>query len=259
MLILLLKYSSYNLIIKMGHVMNFKLKIIALLITLIAFSGCSYNPFIENNQLTGTAAGAVVGGVIGAGGLALIGAPKALVAVGGVGGAAIGYYTTTLRYVSGGVIQTCGAVYKVGDNIGIYIPTDLLFEPNSDELLDSARPILDSAAAILKRYPQNNILISGSTSGFGFRRFEQCLSEKRAQKIAAYLWSVGVSQCQEFGTSKHKLTYIGYGDYFPIASDLRNEGIRQNSRIQILSYPSKRDLLIPPAADGQVFKNYAGL
>ncbi|OGT36039.1 MAG: hypothetical protein A3F11_05350 [Gammaproteobacteria bacterium RIFCSPHIGHO2_12_FULL_37_14] len=213
-----------------------------LLLHLCLLSSCSFNPFVSNNHTTGNPAGALIGGAAGAGSVAAAGGSKTFMAAFGIGGGALGYYVTTLRYDSGGIIQGGGKVYRVGDRLGIYIPTDNLFESNSAELLPQAAPILDSAAAVLARYPDNNIIISGNTSGFSRARWELRLSQARAQKVAAYLWSSGINHFKEPGIDTRKLNYVGYGDYFPISDKLTNEEIRENSRIQITSYPSNLDL-----------------
>lgn len=216
-------------------------------------TSCSYNPFIRNNQTTGSATGAVVGAGVGAGITALLGGSKAWIIGGGIGGGAVGYYVTTLRYDSGGIIRGGGKVYKVGDFIGIYIPSDELFEPNTANFLPQSAPILDSAATVLKRYPNNNIVISGNTSGFYKSKWEQKISEERARKVAAYLWDAGVNGLKGNGVNDRKLIYVGYGDYFPIANKYTNKGIRENSRIQITSYPTDCDLHI--GAESKVFNN----
>lgn len=232
--------------------MQWKTKIVTALLGLAPLMGCSYNPFITNNHTTGSPVGATVGAGVGAGSAILLGGSKPYIALGGLVGGVIGYYVTTLRYDAGGVIQGGGKVYKVGDYIGIYVPTDNVFEPNSDSFVPQAAPILDSVAAILVRYPQNSILISGNTSGFYHSRWEQRLSERRAEKVAAYLWNSGIWNNQfKSGTidvDLRKLNYVGYGDYFPIAKTLSNNGIRENSRIQITSYPYNCDLSLDGAA-----------
>ncbi|OGT61632.1 MAG: hypothetical protein A3F14_02310 [Gammaproteobacteria bacterium RIFCSPHIGHO2_12_FULL_43_28] len=205
---------------------------------------CSYNPFISNNHTTGSPVGAGVGALTGAGAVAALGGPKPLMAFAGIGGGALGYYVTTLRYDSSGVIDAGGQVYKNGQYVGIYIPTDSLFEVNTAEFTENAEPILDSVVAVLNRYPNNNILISGNTSGFNRPQREQVLSQKRAREVAAYLWKAGINEFRSQSIEpSRKLKYVGYGDYFPIANTYTNKGIRQNSRIQITSYPSRRDIL----------------
>lgn len=205
-------------------------------------TACSYNPLISNNHTTGSASGALIGAGVGAGGVAALGGSKPFMTAFGIGGGAVGYYATTLRYDSGGIIQGGGKVYRIGDRVGIYIPTDNLFEPNSAEFLPQAGLILDSAATVLARYPDNNIIISGNTSGFSRPHFEQRLSEARAEKVAAYLWSAGINSFKGKNIDTRKLNYVGYGDFFPISDKLTNEEIRENSRIQIVSYPTNFDL-----------------
>lgn len=210
----------------------------------LGLNGCSYNPFISNNHTTGSPVGAAAGATAGAGTMSLLGASRGLITLGGIGGGAAGYYATTLRYAASGVIEAGGEVYQNGQYVGIYVPTDNLFEYNTAEFTDHAEPILDSVVAILNRYPNNNILVSGNTSGFNRPRREQLLSQKRAKQVAAYLWKAGINEFRSQSIHPtRKLKYVGYGDYFPIANDYTNKGIRQNSRIQITSYPSMRDLL----------------
>lgn len=184
----------------------------ALIFSLTSLTSCSYNPFTANSYQTGDPIGAVAGAAVGVGAMAALHAPKPLLIAAGIGGGALGYYMTTLRYDSGGVMQGGGQVYKVGQFVGIYIPSDKLFEPNTDEFLPQAGPILDSAAIVLQRYPDNNILISGNTSGFARPRWEQKLSERRAQKVSAYLWNAGVNSFKEPGYDLRKLNYVGYGE-----------------------------------------------
>lgn len=238
--------------------MKWEAKLVAT-ISLAAFilTGCAYNPFSCDSQLTGSATGTAVGATVGAGSTALLGGSKTMIVAGGIVGAAIGYYVTTLRFDSGGIMQACGQVYKVGDQLGIYIPTDSLFEPNTDEFIPQATPVLDSAVAVLRHYPNNNILISGNTSGFYRARWEQRLSELRAQKVAAYLWNAGINQFKDMSSSVRKLSYVGYGDFFPIATTRNNEGLRQNSRIQITSYPGRAQLGLCKRV--HTFNNYAPL
>lgn len=204
-------------------------------------SGCSFNPFVSNNHLTGDPTATAIGAGAGVGTVALFrGSPPALVAGGLIGGG-LGYYASSLRFASKGIIHHGGDVYRIGEVVGIYIPTDNLFVVNTADFTFEATAILDSAANVLKRYPQNNILISGNTSGFSQARWEKRLSLRRAQRVAAYLWNAGINNFSDSDggdmAGMRKLNYVGYGDYMPISSNLTNKGIRENSRIQITSYP----------------------
>lgn len=216
----------------------------SVILALPLLASCSYNPFIADNHETGSPIGAAIGAGAGAGGVAALGGTKLAMVVGGLAGGAAGYYVTTLRYDSGGIMQSGGNVYTIGDMVGIYIPSEKLFEPNTDEFLPQAYDILQSTSTVLARYPKNNIMISGNTSGFYRPRWEKNLSERRAQKVSAYLWNAGINNFKNPGIDLRRLNYVGYGDYFPISQKLTNQGIRENSRIQITSYPSDCDLNI---------------
>ena len=220
-----------------------RIRIISHLLFALSLSACSYTPFGNDNHLTGSATGTAVGAGVGAGIAGLLGASKPWTYVAaGLGGATVGYYVTTLRYAAGGVIQGGGEVYTLGDYTTIEIPTDQLFDANSDEFLPQADPILKSAVDVLDRSPCNNIMISGNTSGFGTTRWERKLSENRARQVASFLWLHGINDFQGQSIRMRHLTYVGYGDFFPISNNIRAKSIRQNSRIQITAYPTKAQL-----------------
>ncbi|GEM_PF-1174534 len=224
----------------------------------LALSSCTLNPFTTDNKLTGSPLATAAGAGIGAGTAWAAGAPKSMVAASGVIGGLIGYYVTTLRFQSGGIIKGAGQVFTVGDYVTIDIPTDRLFDTNSAEFLDDADPILKSAAVVLQRYPDNNIMVSGNTSGFGTTRWELALSEARARQVAGFLWSQGINGfgSQDISTMR-KLTYSGYGNFFPIANNIRNDSIRQNSHIEITAYPTSTQLKTTKCY--KVFNNIASL
>lgn len=219
----------------------------------VLLTGCTYNPLSSNNHLTGSGTATLVGAGLGAGSVALLGAPRPLIVLAGIGGGALGYYVTTLRFESAGVMRVGGNVYTLGDYVTIEIPSDQLFDPNSTELLPEAEPILNSAITVLQRYPNHNILISGNTSGTGPARYEQALSEEQARQVAAYFWAHDASLTNRCAyDSPRQLTYVGYGNYFPIANNIRAKSIRQNSRIQITAYPARTPL--PANECGKVYK-----
>jgi outer membrane protein OmpA-like peptidoglycan-associated protein len=234
------------------------LRLTGCFILALHLAACNYTPFGNDNHLTGHPAGTAIGAGIGAG-IGYIAGEKSISygLLGGLAGGAIGYYATTLRFASGGVIQAGGVVYTLGDYATVEIPTDNLFDANSHEFLYEAPPILDSAVAVLNRYPNNNILVSGNTSGFGTTKWEKKLSEARARQVALYLSAHGISNFKEHSIDTRKLAYVGYGNYFPIANNIKARSIRENSRIQITAYPSNADLRGDKKS--AVFHNIAGL
>lgn len=211
----------------------------------LALTSCSYNPFSSENHFTGSVVPTGIGAAAGVGTAALLGATKpAPLIAGGVVGGAIGYYVSTLRFAAGGVVQTGGQVFTLGDYASIEIPTDRIFDVNSSDFLDDTDRVLDSTVAIIRRYPNNNIIVSGNTSGFGTAKWEHKLAQARARQVAAYLWAHGISEFKFQSLHRRKMIYVGYGNYFPIANNIHNNSIRQNSRIQITLYPPASELEI---------------
>lgn len=212
------------------------------LISLLSLAGCTYNPLARDNQLTGSPGATAAGAGIGLGTTILLGAPRPIVGLAGLVGGSVGYYVSSLRYASGGIISAGGLVYQVGDFVTIEVPTDKLFDSNSDEFLPGTSYILDSIRDVLARYPQDNIMISGNTSGFASAKYEHKISEDRARQVAAYLWAKGITayRGEDHALSPRRLIYVGYGNYFPIANNIKLAGIRANSRIQITAFPSNQ-------------------
>lgn len=224
---------------------------------LVFLTSCTYNPLSENNHLTGSPAAIAGGAAAGASIATALGvSSKSNLLLAGIGGAGVGYYLTTLRFASAGIIQANGQVYQVGEYVTIEIPSDALFEPNTDDFLPSADPALKSAATILNRYPHHNIMVSGNTAGFGANRWEQKLSENRARQVASYLWTQGIQQTSSQSLQTRQLSYVGYGSYFPIANTLNNDSIQSNNRIQITAYPTAEQLLI--AKKAKAFRKNCG-
>lgn len=219
-----------------------KALVIASILTITGCSGLSE----DTNPPTGNIIGPVIGGAAGISAAALLGAPKPIIGIAGVAGAGLGYYFTTLRFASSGIIAIGGHVYTLGDLVIIDVPTDRLFDTNTADFLPGTDPILSSIASILARYPSHNVFISGNTSGSWTRRFEHTMSECRASQVASYLWAHGITDTDskfetdsiELNKDPRRLIYVGYGNDFPIANSIRLNGIRANSHIQIVASPS---------------------
>ncbi len=216
-----------------------------LLLISIGLTACSYNPLSSTNHLTGDPVETAAGGVAGFGTAAAFGIKShAALGAAAVGGASIGYYMSTLRYDAAGVYHAGGQVFSVGDYLTIEIPTNRIFDDNSADLTPMGNAALRSAAKVLNRLCCQSILVSGNSSGFGNTRRERILTEHRARVVAGFLWAQGVNNFKKISNDTRKLTYVGYGNYFPIANNIKAAGIAANSRIQITAYPTKDQLLM---------------
>ena len=161
---------------------------------------------------------------------ALIGA-----ALGGVAGGAIGNYQdrqqAQLRQSMAG---TGVEVVRKDDNITLDMPGSLTFATNSADLNATFYPVLDKVAQTINQYNQTMIEVAGHTDSTGTPQYNQGLSERRAQSVAAYLVSRGVNV--------KRLMVVGDGENHPIASNDTPQGKAANRRVE---------LTIVPVAQGQ--------
>jgi len=114
------------------------------------------------------------------------------------------------------------------DANGCWNLTDIFIVGNV-ELKPEAVTQLDDAVVVLMENPSLRIEIQGHTDKSGSDKLNQDLSEKRAKAIYDYLVRKGVPA--------DRLTYKGYGESHPIASNLRAKGRQQNRRIELVPLP----------------------
>jgi outer membrane protein OmpA-like peptidoglycan-associated protein len=203
----------------------------------VALAGCAAmedfasNPEKEKTRKGtgyGAAAGAVVG-LLSAGNnpfkSAMIGA-----AAGALVGGSVGYYMdkqeAKLRQQMAG---TGVDVVRNGDNITLDIPGGVTFAFNSADLNAQFYPVLDKVAATLAEFDKTVIEVAGHTDSVGSAEYNQQLSERRANSVAAYLGSRGVS--------KARVVTVGAGEDHPVASNETDEGRAQNRRVEITIVP----------------------
>ena len=111
-------------------------------------------------------------------------------------------------------------------NAGLKLTIEnLLFKPNSAELLEEESDRLDKIASVLKQVPKSMLLIEGHTAAIGTTEGEQELSEERAFKIAKELITRGIP--------KENIMCKGSGRTKPVASNETAEGRAKNRRVEI--------------------------
>ncbi len=99
------------------------------------------------------------------------------------------------------------------------------FDNDSSALTSEAKSILGSAVGAINARSSSLIDVEGHTDSRGSDSYNQSLSERRAQSVADYLASQGVSASS--------LNPIGMGEGSPVASNDTREGRAQNRRVEV--------------------------
>jgi outer membrane protein OmpA-like peptidoglycan-associated protein len=89
--------------------------------------------------------------------------------------------------------------------------------------------VLDTVAATLGEYNKTVIEVAGHTDSVGSDTYNQQLSERRANGVAAYLSGHGVDRT--------RIVTIGAGELHPVATNDTDEGRAQNRRVEITIVP----------------------
>jgi outer membrane protein OmpA-like peptidoglycan-associated protein len=184
-----------------------------------------------DNTRTGLLAGALTGAAIGGlgggdrTGPVLLGATVGAIA-GGAFGSVLDRQAAELRRDLGSNV----GVVNTGREIVVTMPQDILFATNSATLRADLRRDLQTIAANLQRYPDSLIVVTGHTDNVGSAPFNQSLSERRADSVAAVLI--------ESGVSGRRVLAQGAGLTQPIATNATEFGRAQNRRVEITIRPT---------------------
>ncbi|CCO46047.1 putative outer membrane protein A [Vibrio nigripulchritudo SOn1] len=100
-----------------------------------------------------------------------------------------------------------------------------LFETGSSKLSAAGTRRFESVATLLTTYPQSKVDVVGHTDSRGSAKFNQKLSEQRAQAVADYLIAKGVDPS--------RITVKGEGEANPVASNDTAAGREQNRRVEV--------------------------
>ena len=184
--------------------------------------------------IIGAGGGAIVGGVLGRviGGKngtaagAIIGA-----AVGGTGGALIGRKMDKQAEELQQDMQNA-KVERVGEGIKITFDSGILFDTNKSDLRAASMSEIQKMAEVLKKYPDTNVLVEGHTDASGSDAINNPLSQRRAQAVANYTVSQGVDAS--------RITTQGYGSSQPIADNTTEAGKQANRRVEIAIFANDK-------------------
>ena len=89
------------------------------------------------------------------------------------------------------------------------------------------RAKLVQAIEFINKYPNSNIVLEGHTDSIGPKRYNQGLSERRAEAVKRFLVNRG-------GISESRIRTFGHGELRPVASNKTREGRAENRRVEVL-------------------------
>lgn len=101
---------------------------------------------------------------------------------------------------------------------------NIFFETAKWDLRPESYKELDRLYDIMQQYPTMKIEISGHTDNTGNKQFNWTLSENRAKAVVDYLLDRGISP--------DRMTYKGFADTQPIATNSTPEGRQENRRVE---------------------------
>ena len=184
--------------------------------------------------LLGAGGGAVLGGVVGG----LIGGGRGTAAgailgaaVGGGAGALIGRKMDKQAQELQRDMANA-KVERVGEGIKITFDSGILFDTNSSALRPASTSDINSLAATLKKYLDTNVIVEGHTDNTGTDAINQPLSVSRAQSVASGLTAQGVA------TSR--ITTQGYGSTQPVGDNTTVEGRQANRRVEVAIFANDK-------------------
>lgn len=178
----------------------------------------------------GAILGSVVGGLIGGGRGTAAGAILGA-AVGGGAGALIGRKMDKQAQELQRDMANA-KVERVGEGIKITFDSGILFDTNSSALRPTSATDINSLATTLKKYPDTNVLVEGHTDNTGTDAINQPLSVNRAQSVASSLTTQGVATT--------RITTQGYGSSQPVADNTTTEGRQANRRVEVAIFANEK-------------------
>ncbi|MGC1270548.1 MAG: OmpA family protein [Croceibacterium sp.] len=203
-------------------------------VSLMGVSACVTDPNTGEQKISRTAIGGVGGAGLGylLGGL--IGGKTARIVGAGLGGAAGGYVGYRMdQQIKELKESTAGSgvdVTQTPDGSGILVNLpDVTFPVNSTEISPGFRSTLDNVAQSMVTYPNSLVDVMGHTDSTGSDSYNLDLSRRRAEAVGNYLVMRGISRA--------RVATIGYGEQYPVADNTTEAGRAKNRRVEIRITP----------------------
>lgn len=195
-------------------------------------AGCATDPYSQERKPSKAAIGAVAGAVIGAAVSSKSDRGKgALIGAATLGGA--GYYMDRQEQKLKQHLEGTGvSVSRNGDQITLNMPGNVTFATGRSDIQANFYEVLNSVNSVFKEFSKTKVKISGHTDSVGSDASNEQLSMRRAESVANYFISNGVSSS--------RIEAYGYGERYPVADNKTAQGKAANRRVEIEIIPTEQ-------------------
>jgi outer membrane protein OmpA-like peptidoglycan-associated protein len=184
----------------------------------------------KTGAILGAAAGAVLGHQISHGSGAYVGA-----AVGALAGGGAGHYMDNQQREFEQALAAEQAAHQLeiermrDDSLRLTLDSEISFDFDSATIKGGFQDSLSRLANVISKYDQTVVHIIGHTDSVGNDDYNQRLSERRAESVARYLMSSGVTA--------GRLHTEGRGEREPRSTNNTEAGRQLNRRVEIFIKP----------------------
>ena len=193
------------------------IQLLTLSLFLILF-GCASSE--NKDTYRGAGIGAVVGGGLGA----IVGKGKGAV-IGAALGGSLGAYAGHRMDKQAKELRQIAETKRTEQGLVTKLKSDILFDSGKSELKPEARANLQKMADIMKKYPENVLIVKGYTDNTGSKEINEIISDKRAKSVKEQLVASGLPA--------PVIATEGMGPVNPIADNGSLVGRKQNRRVEI--------------------------
>jgi outer membrane protein OmpA-like peptidoglycan-associated protein len=226
-----------NNVFERGTKMN-NTRIAIFLCCILFLAGCAETGTMTKSQqggLIGAGGGAVVGAILGQAighdtKSTLIGAALGA-AVGGAGGYGVGKMMDNQEKDMRNALATseAAAVSREGNLLAVTFKGDVTFDTNSTEVRPGLYSEINRVAGVLNQYPNTLIRVEGHTDSKGSSEYNMNLSKRRANTVKTLLVQRGVADS--------RIEVVGFGATMPVATNNTDIGRQMNRRVEIKIAP----------------------
>ena len=220
-----------------------KLMLVTTVTLLGVVTACStLDPYTREEKTSNATQGAAIGAATGVA-IGLISGSnsserkKRALILGGAGaltGGGVGYYMDQQEMKLRQQLEGTGvSITRAGDNITLNMPGNITFGVDKSDVSSDFYEVLDSVALVLIEFNKTLVEVAGHTDSTGAESYNQELSQRRADSVAAYLRSRKVNG--------ERLLIIGAGESYPVATNDTPAGRQLNRRVEITIVPLTAD------------------